>query len=145
MSKNKQYGMNIGSSSILLIFIILCLVSFAALSLSSAVADQNLTQKAADKTSAYYEACNIAEQKLSKIDTTLSSLYASTQSEEEYFSQTNRELSFSVSISDSQTLQVEIEVLYPTSSDGTFYEVTSWKEVTDESDLDYNETLPVFQ
>ena len=33
-SKKKQFGMNIGSASILLVFVILCLVSFAVLSLS---------------------------------------------------------------------------------------------------------------
>ena len=35
-SRKKQFGMNIGSASILLVFVILCLVSFAVLSIVSA-------------------------------------------------------------------------------------------------------------
>jgi len=35
-SKKRQFGMNIGSASILLVFVILCLVSFAVLSIVSA-------------------------------------------------------------------------------------------------------------
>lgn len=40
-SKKKQFGMNIGSASILLVFVILCLVSFAVLSIVSANADSS--------------------------------------------------------------------------------------------------------
>ena len=53
--KKKQFfGMNIGSASMMLIFVILCLVSFAALSIVSANADRRLSRKIAERTSAYY-------------------------------------------------------------------------------------------
>ena len=39
--KKKFYGMNVGSASMLLIFVVLCLVSFAALSLVIASADKS--------------------------------------------------------------------------------------------------------
>ena len=42
-SRKKQFGMNIGSASILLVFVILCLVSFAVLSIVSANADSSIT------------------------------------------------------------------------------------------------------
>ena len=42
-SRKKQFGMNIGSASILLVFVILCLVSFAVLSIVSANADSKLS------------------------------------------------------------------------------------------------------
>ena len=44
-SKKKQFGMNIGSASILLVFVILCLVSFAVLSIVSANADSKLSAR----------------------------------------------------------------------------------------------------
>ena len=44
-SKKKQFGMNIGSASILLVFVILCLVSFAVLSIVSANADSRLSTR----------------------------------------------------------------------------------------------------
>ena len=53
-------GNHIGTSSILLIFVVLCFVSFAALSLISSNADYVLSKKVADRTKAYYVACNEA-------------------------------------------------------------------------------------
>ena len=41
--KKKKFSMNIGSASILLVFVILCLVSFAVLSIVSANADSKLS------------------------------------------------------------------------------------------------------
>lgn len=63
-SKKKQFGMNIGSASILLVFVILCLVSFAVLSIVSANADSRLSTRVLERTTAYYDACNQAEQSL---------------------------------------------------------------------------------
>ena len=57
-SKKKQFGMNIGSASILLVFVILCLVSFAVLSIVSANADSKLSARVLERTTAYYAACN---------------------------------------------------------------------------------------
>ena len=59
-SKKKQFGMNIGSASILLVFVILCLVSFAVLSIVSANADSRLSTRVLERTTAYYDACNQA-------------------------------------------------------------------------------------
>ena len=49
--------MNIGSASILLVFVILCLVSFAVLSIVSANADSRLSTRVLERTTAYYDAC----------------------------------------------------------------------------------------
>ena len=70
-SKKKQFGMNIGSASILLVFVILCLVSFAVLSIVSANADSRLSTRVLERTTAYYDACNQAEQSLAGMDNTL--------------------------------------------------------------------------
>ena len=51
-SKKKQFGMNIGSASILLVFVILCLVSFAVLSIVSANADSRLSTRVLERTTA---------------------------------------------------------------------------------------------
>ena len=67
-SKKKQFGMNIGSASILLVFVILCLVSFAVLSIVSANADSKLSNRVLERTTAYYDACNQAEQSLAGMD-----------------------------------------------------------------------------
>ena len=67
--------MNIGSASILLVFVILCLVSFAVLSIVSANADSRLSTRVLERTTAYYDACNQAEQSLAGMDNTLRRVY----------------------------------------------------------------------
>lgn len=71
MNKKKYPVVNIGSSSMLVIFIILCLVIFSVLSLASANNDYAYSRKIADRTTAYYEAVSEAETLLSQIDTIL--------------------------------------------------------------------------
>ena len=51
-----SFSNGIGSSSLLVTFIILCLVSFATLSIVSANADYKLSGKVLERTTAYYEA-----------------------------------------------------------------------------------------
>ena len=61
---------NIGASSLLVIFLILCLVTFAILTLTSAKSDADFAEKLAHhKTN--YAACNTAESTLDKIDAVL--------------------------------------------------------------------------
>lgn len=67
--RNQKYPfINIGTSLILVIFIILCFIIFATLSLSSSLRDQSYSQKAITKTSAYYAASDLAQRKLKEID-----------------------------------------------------------------------------
>ena len=113
--------MNIGSSSILLVFVILCLVSFAVLSIVSANADSKLSARVLERTTAYYTACNQAEQSLAGMDNTLRRVYETSDSEDAYYASVGHGKSYVIPISDLQSLQVTIEVLYPASADDTFY------------------------
>ena len=67
MKKRKITFLTIGSSSILTIFAVLCFVTFALLSLSTARTDAVLLEKSADSVVNYYEADTEAEQILSQI------------------------------------------------------------------------------
>ena len=132
MNKKKRFfGMNIGSASMLLIFVILCMVSFAALTIISANADRRLSRRIADRTTAYYDACNSAQESLAGIDQVLSRQYSVSISMEEYFLAAGHNKSYAIPISDTQTLLVEIEILYPEQADDTFYSITSWKVITE--------------
>lgn len=127
---NKQklsLGLNVGSSSILLIFVLLCLISFATLSIISAKADSKLSHKVLERTTAYYNACNEAEKALAGVDNTLSEVYAHSKNATDYFNTVGHNKSYSIFISDLQTLQVTIEILYPVEDDDTFYSITSWQ------------------
>ena len=130
--KKKQFfGMNIGSASMMLIFVILCLVSFAALSIVSANADRRLSRKIAERTSAYYEACNSAYESLAGIDKVLQEQFAASADADAYFNTVGHCKSYAIPVNEVQTLYVEIEILYPESVDDNFYRVTTWKIITE--------------
>lgn len=70
MDKEKRQApfVNIGSALLLVIFLVLCLATFAALSLSSARSDYSFSERLANRKSAYYQASNQAEEILAQID-----------------------------------------------------------------------------
>ena len=84
VSRKKNYGLNIGTSSVLIIIVILCLVCFAGLSITSANADYRLSQKLAERTTAYYSACNEAQQTLYDLSGRLASFYEQSDSRDAY-------------------------------------------------------------
>ena len=129
-----------GTSTLLLIFVSLCLLIFAVLSFLSARADQNLSRKTAERTSAYYEACNQAEDRLGETDRMLEKLWQETANEKAYFQavretfedmdfdEESRMLSFSVPLTDTQVLTVTLKLRTPESG-STFYTISGWKTV----------------
>lgn len=129
-----------GTSTLLLIFVSLCLLTFAVLSFLSARADQNLSRKTAERTSAYYEACNQAEDRLGEADQMLEKLWQETANEKAYFQavretfedmdfdEKSRMLSFSVPLTDTQVLTVTLKLRTPESG-STFYTISGWKTV----------------
>ena len=136
---------NIGSVTLMMIFIVLCMVTFAALSLSSASYDSRSAQKSADHTTAYYQASNQAEEVLAQVDQLLIQCQATATDSTTYYQQvatacanltdpvvsfTDAEstadsgisedgsddapsVSWQISISDSQALQVRLALLNP--------------------------------
>ena len=129
-----------GTSTLLLIFVSLCLLTFAVLSFLSARADQNLSRKTAERTSAYYEACNQAEDRLGETDRMLEKLWQETANEKAYFQavretfedmdfdEESRMLAFSVPLTDTQVLTVTLKLRTPESG-STFYTITGWKTI----------------
>lgn len=73
MKKDKEQSsfVNIGSSSLLIVFVILCLATFAILSISSAKSDYSLSERLAEHKGQYYEASSEAESILAEIDAVL--------------------------------------------------------------------------
>lgn len=142
--KKSNYGVNIGSSSILMIFVLLCLVSFATLAIVSAYSDHKLSMKVIDRTTAYYEACNQAEAELDTIDHSLQDLYNSSQTKEEYLQSAGKKISYIVPINDLQSLSIELSVLYPEREGASFYQIETWQVITTGT-LEYDDTLSVIQ
>lgn len=138
MHKKNYPVANIGSASLLVIFIILSLVTFGVLSLSGANRDYQYNRRIADRTTAYYEACNQAERKLQKIasllDTYASDSEALTANLEllEVSRSTSHTLQYCVPIDDTQQLLVELALSSVKDDPGCTYTVTCWKAVRTE-------------
>ena len=82
---NQRSFSNFGFSSILLAFVMLCIVTFSALSLLTANADYKLSKKVADKTVAYYQAEEKAYLLLQEIDQDLARAYRKSDTKESYY------------------------------------------------------------
>lgn len=145
MSKKKNsVNVNLGTSSILLIFFVLSLVSFAVLSLSSALSDKKLTDRTIEKNLEYYEACNLVQPQLEEYDQKCISAYNASSSEQAYISTLGETSVISVQVNETQDLEVIVKPQYPHSSDDCFYSIVSWKLVeAREPAIDFS--IPVFK
>jgi hypothetical protein len=153
MNKKKQGFIHIGFSSILMVFTMLCLVTFATLSLITANSDYRLSKKAADKTTAYYQADTAAKNYLLQLDTALSDLYEQCSDREHFFSGLPEVMqsltpadtisdvkttvadsqiicAFQVTINEVQQLEVTLALSYPEHPGDEFYKITQWQTVT---------------
>ena len=168
--KKKRFGVNIGTASILIVFVVVCLVSFAVLSLVSANADYKLTQKLAERETDYYNACNLAYRDLNTIDDMLhvyedevkaelearedlaqgTSDFLRTGTDSYYrkclnidgFDHDTKLIIRTYEVSDMQKLYVEIYINSYGNSE--HYSIKQWKLVADD-DIAYDEKLPLLQ
>ena len=125
--QEKKYSyppINIGTSFMLVIFILLCMVIFAVLSLSNALKDYDYTQQRANRTKAYYEACNEAEEIYAKI---------------EIENHTEDSIEYSIPISEKEYLQVTLKRRSDTENN---YYIDSWLQISTQ-EWTANPTLPV--
>ena len=76
---------NIGSVTLMMILIVLCMVTFAALSLSTAVSDHQAAKKSATHVHDYYEASNQAEEQLASIDEVLQTAWRDAPDQASYY------------------------------------------------------------
>ena len=147
--KKKSFPItNIGTISLMMIFIVLCMVTFAALSLSSAVSESRSGQKMSVHTEEYYAASNQAEEILASVDGIFSDAYSKAQDAEEYYKMVSEalpdtltsekeegqlQIRYQVDVNDSQAIQVLLAVLSPEQiqreGSGAFYKILSWQEI----------------
>lgn len=142
--KEKRGFTNFGFSTILLSFVMICVVTFSALSLVTAQSDYKLSKKVADKTRKYYEAEVKAYDIIAKIDSLLiNSYYASTDEANYYTIAEDRITDYGIfeitsdahyflieeQISSDQYLSIKLKITYPYESTDTFFEIIEWKSI----------------
>lgn len=137
-SKNKSNGFpNIGLSSLLIVFLILCLTTFALLALSTAKSDNTLSEKLADHRTDYYAASSQAEEILAQIDAILEQKQNQSLAGADFSNIDNTSisinteenldvLSYSVPMKNGQLLSVKLQITGPEESEH-YYKILEWK------------------
>lgn len=141
---------NIGASSLLVIFLILCLVTFAILTLTSAKSDADFAEKLAHHKTNYYAACNTAESTLDEIDAVLADAWqlsgtdtaavfteietqlTALDSREQLqlsmdFTQSEPTISYAVAIDDKQNLCVTLTLTAAPAKGEAYYRISQWQ------------------
>ena len=134
MNVKRKRGANVGSASILLIFTVLSLISFATLSLVNSKADYNLSSNLAERQSAYYKACHNGQAFVAAVNSGYE-----TGIEDGIIKE-------SIPITDKQSLDIAITL---NNSDNLYnsvnnYTISQW-QIINNADDDYDYSLSVFK
>lgn len=147
--KKNSRGINIGTSSILVTFVLLCLVTFAALTYLSAQSDYNLSVQAARRTNYYYDANRMAEIYLADIESLLAKNKSESPDEASYLEGVDKlfadngkinvttdgaggkHLDYEIPVNNTQRLKVSLLINYPESEDENLFYIEEWATLAD--------------
>ena len=140
--KKKRGFTGAGLSVVLLIFVMLCLIVFAVLSVSTAHADLLMSRKVAQRTTAYYKAQELASRQVKEIDGILTEQYNKNrnqfldavweelQKEDQLLSEREENsirCSFYCSIDDTEQICVQLLIAAPETEQDVCYRITGWQ------------------
>ncbi len=128
---------NIGSSTLILIFIVLCLVTFSVLSLGNAKREDALSKRSAASVQEYYRADAAGEAFLQMADQALRK--GNRESLAPYLQSKTGTYATDVSMDAGQALRVELALDWEKST----CQVLSWK-VYHEQDYEIDQSVPVW-
>lgn len=146
-SRNK---VNIGASSLILIFIVLCMATFGLLSLSSAQGELNLARRNAESVKGYYEADNKGQQWLKKVDSILKEEMGRSQDSDQcslgikdrlgdLYDRESGLIATDIPMDRGQSLHIELALMCGEKR----YEIKSWY-VYDSGEYEIDDTIPVW-
>jgi hypothetical protein len=132
MNKIKPGGVHIGSASILLIFSVLSLISFACLTLINSRADYNLSTKLDERQRIYYYACHKGN-----------AFFAAVNSGYDNGLE-NGIIKESIQLTDNQSLDItlRLNVTNNLDSSNNLCSITQW-QIVNHGDFEYDYSLPV--
>lgn len=143
---------NFGFSIILLSFVMLCITTFATLTLMTAHSDLKLSQKVAEQTSARYTCEAEAYLALSALDQELLQFYEVSSDNDSYlafcqeatidgWSYEDGLFQYHSATHKGKYLAVTAKPIRPHAATDNFYKITAWQMVTVIDDTDYSQTL----
>lgn len=119
-----------GFSSILLIFVMICIVTFSTLTLVTANSDYKLSKKVADKSTNYFNGEAELYHQIATIDEKCMNAYYDTSDADDFYSAMNlsdsHEIKLTQNISSTQYIEVILNVNYPDSGHVHFLEIKKW-------------------
>ncbi|HRC80612.1 MAG TPA: hypothetical protein PLF27_04415 [Sedimentibacter sp.] len=133
MNRRTNVSVGMGGTLVVIVFVVLCLMIFAALSFTTAYSDLKLSNKAQEITADYYYIHGKAEEKLAEISEVLHGLDAvgdktaifrklshidGVQVDEE-----NSKVSYESTGQKNQKISVTLNIVY---EDRVYYEIESW-------------------
>ena len=145
MRQRLDYRVGPGMTSLLMIFMVLCLATLAILAYASTKLDSTLTLRNVESTTAYYEASAKAQEALSQVDSRLQQLRSQAGGDKDSYAQQVR-AAFNIteaSEGSEETLPVEVieridelrmlrvRLRVPVALDGPRYELTGYQAVND--------------
>lgn len=125
---------NPGISLLVVVFLVLCLFTFSAITLTTSINEYNRTKNSAKNTKDYYIAVNKAEHDLNEIINDIKS------SEEDFTIKEKKELTYD--IDDYEQLQITIIPLTQP-LEGEYFTVEKW-QVVSTSEWNAKETIKLF-
>lgn len=162
MRKSFPSILNVGLASILTVFLVIALATFATLSLVTSRLASQRAQQYAQRAALFGEASADAEEKLAEIDRILYGIYYELPAPDEdiYFMTAQKELAlhshlaaerteqglsviFDIPMTDTQHLHIELMAEFPEKSKDSFYRILQWS-ITPTDAWSADETLPVF-
>ncbi|MGN0712067.1 MAG: hypothetical protein ACI4LO_09905 [Anaerovoracaceae bacterium] len=150
-------SIQLGTSSLILIFTVLCMVLFSVLSIATAGADFRLAEKNKSHVEAYYDMDSKGEVIKAEVNEKLKRIYAESESNSEYFRNVEKEFGKSFSTDDKsinyvvpgvneQSLLIKFG-LYDydeNSSKDLFFKVMVWK-IQNNEDYKIDDSMPVWE
>lgn len=138
VNKRERKFPGTGLITILMVFMLLCLITFAVLTLSSARADLRYSEQTAERARNYYAAELRASQRLKEIDEELQETY----NEKEV--NAREQICFTETIDETSMLEVKLQLCEGKEDDRKRYRIESWQTVST-AEWNPDETLPVMQ
>ncbi len=134
MKKNEFHLSHVGSASILLIFTVLSLISFATLTMVNSKADYNLSKNLVDRQASYYSACHKGNAFVAAVNSGYN------------YGEKNGIIRESIPISDNQSLDITIirNSSNNAKNSNNIFTITQW-QIVNNADFEYNNTLPVMK
>lgn len=136
----KFHFSSFGFSTILLAFVMICIVTFSTLTLVTANSDYKLSKKVAQKSTDYAKASGILYEKMRILDEECALAYQESTNENDYYSHFTLDqqhcILYEESINQTQTLQLKLQIHYPSEDNAQFLIIREWKIINQPIDIE---------